>query len=106
MKTYFLLFISALLMMGCVEEKSLDNSTVMVHSSFEPKSIHITNDQSSLRSHIYMYTQRTLVRLDLKTLKQVPLLTEGLGLSDDGITFRYKLRKDVKFSPHGANHLP
>ena len=97
MKFRTALLLPIFVVFACVQEKQLDNSTVTVHSSFEPKSIHITNDQSSLRSHLFMYTQRTLTRLDLKSIQQVPLLTDGIGQSDDGIVYKYKLRDDVRW---------
>jgi peptide/nickel transport system substrate-binding protein len=97
MKFPYIWMLSAFLFFSCVQDRPLDNSTVTVHASFEPNSIHITNDQSSLRSHMFMYTQRTLTRLDLESLVQIPLLTEDVGQTTDGITFRYRLREDVRW---------
>lgn len=93
---YFL--ISILLFSSCVHRRDLSQNTVIIHLSSNPNGLHITNDISTYRAFIYEYTQKTLVRLDIRTLKLIPIVAKSLPEVDStGTIYTYELRDDVKW---------
>lgn len=88
-----LVFISA-----CVKKRDLTQNSVIVHLSSNPNGLHITNDISTYRAFIYEYTQKTLVRLDIRTLQLIPIVAKRLPEVDStGTIYTYTLREDVKW---------
>lgn len=95
---YFLIFFTFLVFGSCVNKRDLSENTVIVHISANPNGLHITNDISTYRAFIYEYTQKTLIRVDIKTLKLVPVVAKSLPETDSsGTVFTYSLRDDVKW---------
>lgn len=99
MKRIFILFITSALLSSCVEntqrKEVQEDFTVVIHTSYEPNGLHPVNDFSSLRSHIYMYTHRPLLKVDLGSFELQPLLVTELPQSEDGQRYLYTLRNDV-----------
>ncbi|MCE2495922.1 MAG: hypothetical protein J4F31_05005 [Flavobacteriales bacterium] len=99
MKRILLLFALSSLLMSCVEDtqrnEAQEDFSVLIHTSYEPNGLHPVNDFSTLRSHIYMYTHRPLLKINLKTFDLQPLLVKELPSSDDGQKYLYSLREDV-----------
>lgn len=95
-KHLFWLFLTAIGLTACVDPRPLDDNTVIAHITSQPDGLHPTNDNSSNRTYIFQYTQRTLMRLDIKSLKVVPtLLTDLPRISDDGLLYYYELMDGV-----------
>jgi peptide/nickel transport system substrate-binding protein len=64
----------------------------------DPPSLHPCNASSEPALYIFDYTQRTLTRTDVRSLRQVPLLVTGVAeVSADSLQYTYTLRKDVKW---------
>jgi len=85
---------------GCVPRYGHDNNSIVVSTwPSDPPSLHpVCGNISSARVLVFDYTQKTLTRTDMRTLKQIPLLVKGLGqLSPDGKEISYELRDDVKW---------
>ena len=80
MKTKNFLFIPFLLLVfnGCVEQGHLKVNTVVQHVSIQPDGLHAFNNNSAVRSFIFNYTQKTLIKLDLKSLEYIPVLVDSL----------------------------
>ena len=66
-KILLTLFISAILT-SCVKKRDLSQNTVIAHLTAQPDGLHPFNDNSVMRSYIFNYTQKTLIKLDLRTL--------------------------------------
>jgi ABC-type transport system substrate-binding protein len=93
---FFLLITMMIILGSCVHKRDLSENTVMVHISANPNGLHITNDISAYRAFIFEYTQKTLIRVDIKTLKLVPVVAASLPEVDStGTIFTYTLRNDV-----------
>lgn len=87
-----------LLSTSCVNKRDMTENSAIVHLSSNPNGLHITNDISTYRAFIYEYTQKTLIRVDIQTLKLVPVVAKSLPESDStGTVFTYTLRDDVKW---------
>lgn len=99
MKRFLALLLFALLLYGCVENTERneveEDFSVVIHTSYEPNGLHPVNDFSTLRSHIYMYTHRPLLKVDLETFDLTPILLTQLPTTDDGQKYLYTLRSDV-----------
>ena len=84
-----------------VEDGFQDKNIVVQHVSSLGDGLHPTNDNSVTRSFIFQYTQKTLTKLDLHTLKDVPILIDSLPtkengrISDDNMQYTYYLRDDI-----------
>lgn len=96
MKKSFWIFILVLGLAACTTNPVQEEPfRVVIHSSFEPDGFHPVNTMNSLRSHVFMYTHRTLLRLDLETLNETPLLLAQMPQTEDGKTFVYTLKEGV-----------
>ena len=83
---------------SCVEQGHLEVNTIVQHISSSPDGLHPYNDNSSDRSFIFQYTQRTLIKLDMETLEYMPVLVEDLAeISEDQLKYTYKIRTGVKW---------
>ena len=82
---------------GCIEQGQLKVNTVVQHISSDD-GLHPYNDNSVMRSFIFQYTQKTLIKLDLESLEHIPLLTENLAqVSEDGLKYTYYIKKGIKW---------
>ena len=83
---------------SCVENRDLSKNTVIAHILVQPDGLHPYNDNSSIRTYIFQYTQKTLTKLDLKSLEVIPMLAKSLAeISEDGLSYTYHLRDDVRW---------
>ena len=94
-KILLTLFISAILT-SCVKKRDLSQNTVIAHLTAQPDWLHPFNDNSVMRSYIFNYTQKTLIKLDLRTLDYIPDLVKEMPIvSEDNLSFNYELKKGV-----------
>ena len=94
-KILLTLFISAILT-SCVKKRDLSQNTVIAHLTAQPDGLHPFNDNSVMRSYIFNYTQKTLIKLDLRTLDYIPDLVKEMPIvSEDNLSFNYELKKGV-----------
>ncbi len=85
------LFLSA-----CVEKRDLKENVLVVHLNVNPKSLHVTNDQTGAKHFIFTVTHQPLYQIDLRTMKPTPILLEGLPkVSEDGLHYHFKLKDYV-----------
>jgi len=91
-----LVFIS--IFTACVEKRDLSKNIVVTHILSNPDGLHPFNDNSIMRSFIFNYTQKSLIRLDLESLEYVPSLAKELAeISEDGLRYTFELRDDVRW---------
>lgn len=101
-KYHFSLCILAALVVSCGGEKDTPKQAaeniVVYHTIGDPDGVHPTNDNSGQRSEINTYTQLFLITTDIKNNQPMPGFAAELPLiSDDGKTYTYKLRTDMKW---------
>ena len=97
-KRFLLLLSIVSVLTACVDERDLSKNIVVAHILSNPDGLHPYNDNSVMRSFIFNYTQKSLVKLDLKTLDYVPSLAKSLPeISEDGLSYYYELREDAKW---------
>ena len=93
-----ILFFSIIVLNSCVDKRDLTTNTVIAHISSNPNGLHPFNDNSSDRSYIFQYTQKTLVKMDLVKLTTVPFLIKEMPIpSADGLEYTYELIDGVKW---------
>jgi peptide/nickel transport system substrate-binding protein len=96
-KLFFSLFVSAILV-SCVNERDLSQNTVISHILTQPDGLHPFNDNSMQRSYIFNYTQKTLIKLDIESLKYIPILVKEIPKgSDDNLSFDYEIKEGIKW---------
>ena len=85
-----------------ISKKNQDNNTgvtgnvVIQHISAQPDGLHAYNNNSAIRSFIFQYTQKTLMKLDLETLEYTPALLDSMPkISKDGLKYTYKIKEGV-----------
>jgi peptide/nickel transport system substrate-binding protein len=89
---------SLLILSSCVDNRDLSENKVIAHISSNPDGLHPFNNNSAMRSFIFEHTQKTLVKLDLKSLDYAPSLVKSLPtISEDGLRYSYELRDDLKW---------
>ena len=94
-KVLFTLFISAILT-SCVKKRDLSQNTVIAHITIQPDGLHPFNDNSVIRSYIFNYTQKTLIKLDIENLEYIPSLVKNIPTaSADNLSFEYEIKKGV-----------
>jgi len=92
----FFLLLIILIISSCVDKRDLSQNTVITHILSQPDGLHPFNDNSAMRSFVFEYTQKTLLKLDLKSLEYIPLLAKSLPIiSEDGLKYTFELRDDV-----------
>ena len=97
-KKIFLISIAFFSLQSCVKERDLTQNTVISHILSQPDGLHPFNDNSMQRSYIFNYTQKTLIKLDLKSLEYIPLLVKEIPQgSDDNLSFEYEIKKGIKW---------
>ena len=77
----FLLIVSVLA--SCVEKRDLSKNIVVAHILSNPDGLHPFNDNSVMRSFIFNYTQKSLIKLDLESLDYIPSLAKNLAEISD-----------------------
>jgi ABC-type transport system substrate-binding protein len=81
---------------GCVPPTDLSRNVVTFHISSQPDGLHPFNNNSGDRTIIFTYTQRTLVRIDLATLKTFPMLVESMPeISEDQLSYKYRIKPGI-----------
>ncbi len=91
------LFIFSVLI-SCVKERDLSKNTVVTHILSQPDGLHPYNNNSVMRSYVFEYTQKTLLRLDLESLDYIPDLLKKLPeSSEDNKTFYFELKDNIKW---------
>jgi len=92
---FTVLFISGILV-SCVQERDLSQNTVIAHITVQPDGLHPFNDNSAIRSYIFNYTQKTLIKLDIESLDYIPSLVKNMPTaSEDNLSFEYEIKKGV-----------
>jgi len=93
---FFLLLLFSL--NSCVERRDLSINTVVNHITIQPDGLHPYNDNSSIRSFVFQYTQKTVTKLDLVSLEYIPQLAKELPIiSEDGLAYTYELHGGIKW---------
>jgi len=94
--TFLLLIIFSL--HACVKQRDLSKNVVLAHILSQPDGLHPYNDNSVMRSYIFQYTQKTLVKLDMESLEYIPQLAKDLAtISDNGLAYTYELREGINW---------
>ena len=107
----FALTLCLLSLQSCLEKRTLNNkdisgeivdsrkeNIVIQHISAQPDGLHPYNSNSSFRTFIFQYTQKTLMKLDMKSLEYIPHLVENMAeISEDGLKYTYKIKKGIKW---------
>lgn len=86
----------SVVLFACVKKRDLTKNTVIAHILSQPDGLHPFNDNSVMRSYIFNYTQKTLIKLDLVSLEYVPILVKKMPeVSSDNLSFSYELKDDI-----------
>jgi len=94
-KLFITLFVSVILV-SCVKKRDLSQNTVIAHITVQPDGLHPFNDNSAIRSYIFNYTQKTLIKLDIESLEYIPSLAKNMPTaSEDNLSFQYEIKKGV-----------
>jgi len=96
-KLLLTLFISATLA-SCVKKRDLSQNTVIAHILSQPDGLHPFNDNSAMRTFVFQYTQKTLIKLDIESLEYIPMLAKEMPTaSEDNLSFTYELKDGIKW---------
>ena len=80
------------------ENRQTKGNTVIQHISAQPDGLHPYNSNSSFRTFIFQYTQKTLIKLDMESLEYIPYLVEDMAeISEDGLKYTYKIKEGIKW---------
>lgn len=94
-KLLITLFISAVLT-SCVNKRDLSQNTVIAHITSQPDGLHPFNDNSAMRTYVFQYTQKTLIKLDIESLEYIPTLVKEMPtVSEDNLSFQYEIKDDI-----------
>ena len=94
-KIFTVLFLGTLLQ-SCVKERDLSQNTVIAHILSQPDGLHPFNDNAAMRTFIFQYTQKTLIKLDMESLEYIPTLVKEMPIaSDDNLSFSYELKDGI-----------
>jgi peptide/nickel transport system substrate-binding protein len=81
---------------SCVKKRDLTQNTIIAHILSQPDGLHPFNDNSVMRSYIFNYTQKTLLKLDLVSLEYTPILIKEMPeVSSDNLSFSYEIKEGV-----------
>lgn len=82
------------------------NNIVIYHTIGEPDGMHPVNDNSGPRTEVNTYTQVFMVNTDVKNNEPMPYLATAMpAISDDGKTYTYTIRTDIKWD-EGSSITP
>ena len=96
-KLLLTLFISATLA-SCVKKRDLSQNTVIAHILSQPDGLHPFNDNSAMRTYVFQYTQKTLIKLDIESLEYIPMLVKEMPTaSENNLSFDYELKDGIKW---------
>ena len=96
-KLLLTLLISATLA-SCVKKRDLSQNTVIAHILSQPDGLHPFNDNSAMRTFVFQYTQKTLIKLDIESLEYIPMLAKEMPTaSEDNLSFTYELKDGIKW---------
>ncbi len=85
-----------MILSGCVPPPDLTRNVVTFHISSQPDGLHPFNNNSGDRTIIFNYSQGTLVKLDLATLKTFPMLVESMPeISEDQLFYKYRIKEGI-----------
>ena len=94
-KLFITIFVSATLV-SCIKKRDLSQNTVIAHITVQPDGLHPFNDNSAIRSYIFNYTQKTLIKLDINSLNYIPSLVKSMPTaSEDNLSFEYEIKRGV-----------
>lgn len=83
---------------SCVQKRDLSQNTVITHILSQPDGLHPFNDNSAMRTFIFQYTQKTLIKLDIESLEYIPMLVKEMpAASEDNLSFTYELKDGIKW---------
>ena len=71
-KSIWMLLAIVSFLTACVNKRDLSKDIVVAHILDNPDGLHPFNDNSVMRSFIFNYTQKSLVKLDLKAWSMSP----------------------------------
>ena len=102
------MMVSIIIYQSCVQVKKDTNNPnqenvsheniVIQHISSQPDGLHPYNSNSSMRSFIFQYTQKTLIKLDLESLDYIPNLVDSMAeISEDGLQYTYKIKEGINW---------
>jgi peptide/nickel transport system substrate-binding protein len=92
-KLFITLFVSAILV-SCVKKRDLSQNTVIAHILSQPDGLHPFNDNSAMRTFVFQYTQKTLIKLDIESLEYIPTLVKDMPIaSEDNLSFEYEIKE-------------
>ena len=95
-KKVLLISFIATILISCVNNRDLSKNTVVAHILSQPDGLHPFNDNSVMRSYVFNYTQKTLIKLDLETLDYIPSLVKSMPIaSEDNLSFEYEIKDGV-----------
>ena len=95
-KKIFITICISVIFASCVNERDLTQNTVIAHISVQPDGLHPFNDNSAIRSYIFNYTQKTLIKLDINSLDYIPSLAKNLPVaSEDNLSFEYEIKEGI-----------
>lgn len=95
-KKIFLLSLLSVTLISCVNERDLTKNTVVAHILSQPDGLHPFNDNSVMRSYVFNYTQKTLIKLDLESLDYIPALVKSMPIaSEDNLSFEYEIKDGI-----------
>ena len=96
-KLLLTLLISATLA-SCVKKRDLSQNTVIAHILSQPDGLHPFNDNSAMRTFVFQYTQKTLIKLDIESLEYIPMLVKEMPTaSENNLSFDYELKDGIKW---------
>tara|TARA_B100001758_G_scaffold7423_1_gene5734 strand:+ start:331 stop:2097 length:1767 start_codon:yes stop_codon:yes gene_type:complete len=91
------IFISIVLI-SCVKKRDLTKNTIIAHILSQPDGLHPFNDNSAMRTFVFQYTQKTLIKLDMESLEYIPTLVKEIPEgSEDNLSFKYEIKEGVKW---------
>ena len=97
-KKIFVTFFISVVLVSCVKERDLSQNTVIAHITSQPDGLHPFNDNSAMRTYVFQYTQKTLIKLDIESLEYIPMLVKEMPTtSEDNLSFTYELKDDIKW---------
>ena len=97
LKKVLILFLGLLTLNSCIKK---EETTIMLSNIFlySTDGLHPFNSNSSIRSFIFQYTQKTLIKLDHESLEYIPFLVESIyEISQDGLRYTFLIKEGVKW---------
>jgi len=94
----FLTLLLSTILFGCVNKRDLTQNTVIAHILSQPDGLHPFNDNSAMRTFVFQYTQKTLIKLDMQSLDYIPTLVNEIPQgSEDNLAFTYEIKEGISW---------